>query len=375
MDKKRCLTHYTYGETQTVFGELLEFTCHPDDKEEVKKFLAEKVRTVHPALTHRVTVSHGGYGRYTRYNITQHKYAGGGCGYIEALEIKEPPDGRCGNVLHEYNADTGSRFYEFTTLENTCAAWEKFWGRREKDEEIQKAEGFIRKASCGILAPWFYAIGDQHLMGDFVFPEVISEDPEFRFGQKYVLRDWNGLPTVKTCMGVREFSRDTGWGKERQKFRTVYWDDGTSWDEYSSSNRPRRLMEEDLWIQEAMDKFRALLTGATDSFAIEFMDGGKFVGKYIPKKARSHHRAGLYAARLILKNGKKIEGRFDFEPTLELPTVEDNIRDQAAKKGTAIKSIKAIVRLRKDKQGYGGELVSVKNVHRWSGVYKSPEWK
>lgn len=130
MREEDLFSSYTYVEGKTGTGQLLEFTCKPGDTEEIKRTLSGKVRTINPPITGMVNIPHGCYGRYTRFNITQHGYGGSdaestGQGYWEALEIHNSPDGRCGFVVHIYSTLKGSIFYEFSTLECLEKAWEK----------------------------------------------------------------------------------------------------------------------------------------------------------------------------------------------------------------------------------------------------------
>lgn len=356
----------TYGEAKTGGGQFIEFKCRPEDVEKVKESLKD-IKAIWEPVTGHVSVGHGGRGRYTRYDIEQHEYAGGGsdgvCGYIEVLQIKNPPDGRHGIVVHEYNTLMGSVFTEFRELRDALNAFKK-----NGASSNPKLEGFIRRVECGGLEPWFYAVGSQLLLGDFVFPDVITEDPIFRFGRRFVVRDRDGLPVIKTCMGMRKIKKRVGYyGDEKEKeYRVVYWDDGTIWDEHGSSQEPRPLDEKELWIQDALDQFKKALAGKITEFTIPFIDGSKFVGKLKLKNPKSKHAAGIYKVRVTYgtksKKKKTTEGEFDFNPTPEIPTIEDSIRHQAENKGCKLISIDSIV---KEKgRRYEG---------KWAGVYNPPE--
>jgi len=233
---------YTFSEGSTGIGQMVEFSCCPEDVGKVKEFL-KTIRTIDIPTTKRVNVVHGCYGRYTRFDIVQHKYAGGGNGsgggYIEVLEIKNPPDGRCGIVIYEYSTHDNSVFYEFSNLPDAVLAFEKNRG----GSGFSKCEGFLRRVVCNrFYTPWFYAVGSQLLLDDFVFPNIIEEDPTFRYGRKFVVRDYYGLPTIKTCMGSRLIRKDEYGGKTESSL-LVLWEDGTVWDEYKCSERPRPLNE------------------------------------------------------------------------------------------------------------------------------------
>jgi len=351
---------YTFSEGKTGIGQMVEFTCRSEDVDKVKEFL-ETIRTIDIPTTGRVNVGHGCYGRYTRFDIVQHKYAGGGNegggGYIEVLEIKNPPDRRCGIVIYEYTTYGNSVFYEFSNLQDAILAFEKNCG----GSGFPKCKGFLRRVVCDRLNPWFYAVGSQLLLDDFVFPNVIDEDPIFRYGRKFVVRDYYGLPTIKTCMGTRLIKKEIDqYGGETESFRLTLWDDGTVWDEYRCSEHPQPLDESELWIQDAIDRFRKLLTGKISKFTIDFIDGGKFIGKLKPKDGKSHSAGGRYEVQLTFRGGNVFEGVFDFEPTLEIPTVEESIYSQAKKAGKEIKSIDSMVQI-------------LKGEREWTGVYNAPK--
>lgn len=361
--KKKDFSYYTHSECRTGKGQLVEFTCHSEDVEKVKNFLAENLRTIEiPATCAVENISHDGYGRYTRYKIVQHKYAGGGhpgCGgFIEVLEIKNLPDKRCGFVIYSDMGSCDSVFFEFKSLEDAIKAFEKNWSvGRSIRKRMAEQKGYIRTVECGFLNPWFYAVADQNIVGDLVFPNVVVEDdPVYRVFRKFIVRDYDGLPTIKICLGCAYYEY------KKNQHKKVFWNDGTTWDDYSSSNIPKPLDEKTIWIQEAIDNFRNLIAGKTDKFEIEFTNGNKFIGRFSPKDKRRHHKEGRYKVRIKYKKGRKtktIEGEFDFKPTLKIPTVEDSLNQQTKDKGAEIISIESVVRT----------WWSKGRDKKWSGVY------
>src|SRR5581483_7216430 len=127
MAEKRDFNYYQHSEAKTGYGQLVKFTAHPDDVDQVKQNL-QLVRTITTPPTHKINVPHGGYGRYSRFDVQhltltgfnhegkpQRAYAGGRGGYIEALQINDAPDGRVQTVLHEYEGAVGAHFVEFAT--------------------------------------------------------------------------------------------------------------------------------------------------------------------------------------------------------------------------------------------------------------------
>ena len=59
-------------------GQSVSFVCPPESVEEVKRFLLQHVKEVDIPVTGRVNIRHGSYGEYTRYDVVQHAYHGGG---------------------------------------------------------------------------------------------------------------------------------------------------------------------------------------------------------------------------------------------------------------------------------------------------------
>lgn len=361
---------YRHGEGRTGIGQLVEFTCPPDIMEQVSEFLRTNIRTIDIPTTGRVNVAHGGYGQYTRYDVIQHDYAGGGpdegggWGYIEFLEIKNPPDSRWGIVINERSSHKGGVFTEWETLEHARAAFKKFWGSHCTEEEFPKLTGFKRRVACGGLTPWFYAIGDEQLIGDYAFPEGLQDDAVYRFGRQFVIFDYDGVLGVKTCMGTRFVKRKRNYHPyDEQQYRLVYWDDGSVWDESNGhGGSPRPVEEGEMWIEEAVQQFRQLLAGKSAVFVINFTDGNKFVGKLVRANCRVPCAEGNYFLVVHLKGKKKpLEGWVnDFKPTQEAPDIVQYVTQRYAKNGQEVEHVE----VKKCKTKNGGR--------KWSGVFFHP---
>lgn len=361
---------YMYGEGKTGLGQLIEFTCRSNEVEQVKQFLAKNVRTIDIPVTGRVNIGHGGYGRYTRYDIQQHEYAGGGhggCGgYIEVLEIKNPPNKRCGAVIYEYNSGQDhihSSFTEWKTIKNAITAFEK---SRSFPDKFSELDGFIRRVNCGLLTPWFYAIGEQQLVGNYALPEGLQDDPVYKLGKIFVVME-EDLPAVKICMGTRfiegkkldNYYSSSTYGKPYY-YRLVYWDDGSVWKEEGyDKTLPRPLKEKDMWISDAISQFKILLTGKTTNFTINFTNGTKFVGKVVEPKQKKSSPEGDYYAIVHLKDEKKTRQGWitNFKPSQETPNIIDQITQKFESNGKTVESIKIS---RKKIQ---------KNGQKWTGVF------
>ncbi len=362
---------YTYREVRTAGGQLLELTCDPKEAEEIATFLATKVRTLkEPVTKQTVNVEHGGYGRYTRYAITQHKYGGGNSesgegGYIEVLEIKDPPRRkwdleRCGIVIHTYTTWAGSVFYEFCTLEDALAAYERCWGAHDRDDSLRKAKGCQRAVPCGMMRPWFYAVADELLYeDDFVFPHSVHAVDGFLPLRRYVVEDERGHAEIKTCITAYRRHRE-GWG-DAQGPVLVTWSDGTTWDGSYSRRRPWALEYDQYWICEIMKEFAAFLSGTQTRFVTEFRDGSRFIGRWVPPAENAKTAKQRYHVKCSVEKDGKIktqQGIYDFVPTPELPSIEQSLEVDAKAKGYKILKIISITIKKK------------RNV--WKGVFEAP---
>lgn len=334
----------TFGEARTESGQLVEFTCPSGAADQVSEFLRANVRTLELPATHRVNVAHGGYGKYSRYDIVQHKYAGGGpdeggsWGYIEVLEIKNPPEGRCGIVIHECRSAVGAQFAEWETLTDARAAFEKCWSNNSPFQKFRKLPGFKRAVACGALTPWFYTIGDEQLIGDYAFPGGLQDDPVYRFGRQFVVHDSDGFLTVKTCMGTRFAKRSSrDYPYKVSEVRLVYWSDGSVWDE-NCGGLPRPLEAGEAWITEAIQQFRALLAGKSTKFTINFADGNKFVGKLVEKTPCPE---GRYFVVVHLKDEREPRrGWVEFQPTPEAPDIIKYVTQRFMENDKVVEQIK-----------------------------------
>ena len=375
-------------EVTTNSGQVVSMYCHPDDVEMMKAVL-KNAHSFQVPVTHSVNVGHGTYGMYSRYNIVQHEYAGGGYpgngGTIEVLEVKDPPDDRHGIVVYwnqEYGIDIESGFAEFKTVEQAVKAFNKVLrnsSKRDKTLKEKESEGFIRLVQCGFLTPWFYAVGNEELYGDYTLPQGMSDDPVFRLGTRLVVQEnetgdgivWlkkaNDRPTkIKTCMGCRfvkekpdlDHRRFIDDKLETKYYRIVYFDDGTVWNEKNGGDLPRPLREDELWIDEAINQFYKLLSGENKSFDIRFIDGSKFSAKVSGDRTKGHTIEGEYSAIVTFSDGTTKEGRHDFKPSNKFPSFISLVEGKLKRpEGVEIDKIEIVKRIPKK----GGKS--------WTGVF------
>lgn len=356
---------YQYGEGRTGVGQLVEFSCPSDvGPDKVREFLLTNVRTIDKPTTGRVHVAHGGFGQYTRYEVIQHKYAAGGSGFIEVLEIKNSPDGRSGFVINEYMIHKGGVFTEWGTVEEATTAFDLFWGSPFTESEFPKLSGFKRRVTCGALTPWFYAIGNEELVGDYAFPDGLQDDAVYRFGRQFIVSSRDDVPEVKVCMGTRFIKRKRDYPScDEQQYRLVYWGDGSVWDESRGhGGSPRPVEEGEVWITEAVQQFKQLLAGKSTEFTISFTDGNKFVGKLVRANHRAQCAEGSYLIAVQFKgNEKPREGWVrDFKPTSEAPDIVQYVTQHLTKDGKEIERVE----VKKCQTEKGGK--------KWSGVFFSP---
>ncbi len=368
--KDKEINCYTYGEVNTANGQLLSFSCSPDDVSSVKDFISTKVRGIDIPTTGRTNVQHGGYGCYTRFNINQHRYAGGGPGFIEVLEIFNPPEDRKGFVIYEYHYGK-SRYSEWVSLDDAISAFDSYWSSGKGVEIFPELIGFIRRVECGALSPWFYAVGDEVLVGDYAFPEGLQDDPVYRFGVKVIFSGTDGVPSIKTCMGTRFVEVEKrGYQSGKEVYRLVYFNDGSVWDErnyyphWSSKGeypKPKLITEDELWVVEAVENFQKLLNGDLSEFSINFTDGNKFVGKFVKSDPKIPCAEGDYE---LVVNYKGISVPAvgwvkDFVPSIKTPDIISLVNEKSKEKGKVVDRVE----IKESKIKSGGK--------KWSGVYYS----
>ncbi len=364
INKIKKFSSYTHSEARTGAGQLVEFTCPSGSEEKIKEFFLENLRGVSLPNTAPFNMSHGSYGKYTRYKMEQHKYAAGRTCFIEMLEISNPPDKRCGFVIYEYQSYGDSAFSEWETLKDALEAWEKHWGSFNNNENFPKLSGFKRYVECGALDPWFYSVGDEEIIGDYAMPYGLEDDPVYRLGKKFVVIDDNEVPHIKTCMGTRFiFDQERGGSHQEKPYRIVYWDDGGTWNENNHEDRkhlPRELRSEELWITEAIKQFQALLTGKNTDFVINFTDRTKFIGKIVEIDKNIRSPEGNYLLSITFKDGrrKKKEGWVNnFVPTPEVPDVIQFAIQEFKKKDIEVEHVE--IKERKGK----------KDGKKWEGAF------
>src|SRR3990172_391826 len=91
----------------------------------------------------------------TCFEVWRHRYIGATTGYIEVLEVKNPPKGKWPIVIHMFDLGNNSTFFECKSVEEACKYTETFasiltmglWYKVGKEPKL-------RKVKCNKLAPW-----------------------------------------------------------------------------------------------------------------------------------------------------------------------------------------------------------------------------
>lgn len=383
-----------YVDTITLDGQPVNLCTRWNDRERVRAMIRESVVDIHLPKTHRVNVSHGSYGRYSRYELDQRKYAGGGHGasggYMEALAIELSPTGHGRGIFHEQGGGL-HRFVEYDTPDQAVAAWNYRWGHSNASTgELVRMAGAGRWLEWCHFVPWFYAVGDEQEYEDrgFLLPRGMSDDPVFRLGSRWLAFNQAGWPRVVVCLGSRLERRPAGgdwYNREREHdVRVVYWHDGTTWEPNPRQPEPRRLADDEpVWLNEAHRRLDQIMTGEDDHFILDLVDGRRVTVRVKqPGVGRDQScRAGQYHCDLtidralpgrrwveddISDEGGRYERRagtffgedFDFDPTPECPTPEEWMRRRVAGLPGSPQIVTMRLKLVRPKEG--GK--------RWSGV-------
>ncbi len=368
----RELSCYVGIEVTTGIGQVVNIECSPEEKDVIKDFFKNhKLRIEIPETKKVSNTDHGSYRSYSRYDIAQHKHGArdhdeGAC-YVEVIEIKNAIENKSKFCIYYYSIngfylrENESFFQEWNSLENAIDAFEncyyykrnmKLLEELEKNPKFLKEKGLIKTVNCCYLTPWFYAVGDQEIFGDYVLPDNLQlSDPVFTFGKKFVVYDKDNIPEVKICLGCILNSRSYNDQKE-VPFRLVCFNDGSIWNDADKSvNAPRPLLDEEVWITEAFRQFVLLISGKTKNFSINFTDNYVFKGSLIsPKKdTKKYYKEGKYLLSITYTKNtsssgstcKKV-GWVDFAPTQECPDLFSYIRKRFEENDSRLSCIRVI---------------------------------
>ena len=224
--------------------------------------------------------------------------------------------------------------------------------------------GFKRLVKVGALKPWFYAIGGEVLYKDYVLSSGLEDDPVFMLGVKFVIPEGDGISTVKTCMGCRLITEERDFNSSSRGpniYRMVYFDDGSTVRIYNEGSVsgcesiPRQLFEEEKWVTDAIEQFRAVLTGKKEGFQFKFTDGRTFTAKLASKGKSAPSVEGDYFLKVTYTSGGKKEGWVrDFVPTDKFPDIIKYVCEKSQLTPAQIKVVKCIPK---------------KDGKKWSGVF------
>jgi len=363
---------YTHISCPTADGQNVMVECPYDKQEEVRRFFAENIFSVRTPVSHKANVEHGCFEKYSRYDLVKHDYGASMASYIELLEIKDAPDGRASVVINYHGPNFDSFFCEWENLELAKQAFKNFWGSADSNKEnAEKLPGFKRFVPCPLLTPWFYAVGDEELIGDYAMPHRIEDDPVFRLGRPFLVfhKEYNKEETssVKFCLGARHYAKENSdyYGHKEEKLRTLaVFDDGSTWENGNDQRQPIPLEGEELtWYTEAMNQFQHFLSGDSKEVEIAFADGQKFIGRWGYDKSRMISQAGSFFCKINLKgvSEQKIGWINDFVPSVEHPNIIAWAEYNYGKRGKVMEKME-ITKFRPPGTDEIGEK-------KWSGIY------
>jgi hypothetical protein len=329
-------------EVTTGNGTLVELWGNPTDVEKAAEVLSllEKIELPHTQWESEPETRR--HKKYSRFDIVEHTV--GGCDafyHRHLLEIRSAPPGKASIVIDHYVS-----FTEWSDLASAKKAYRKMIDQHLEDSDLEKnpLPGQLRLVKYHQFDPWFYAIGNQLVVGDIAFPDNLQEDPVYRAGKDFVVYDEENQPSIKTCLGCRleRYQEQHGFREETPHvhfFRLVYFDDGTTWNESTHrENPPRPLVNGELWMTKAVEQFKACLAQGRLGFSLSFVDGLNFKCRLTGKKGLTVE--GSYYAEITFTDGTEEKGYFDFKPFRDFPTVEDYLKFEFGRQRKEIKTLK-----------------------------------
>lgn len=361
---------YTHISCPTADGQNVMVECPYDKQEEVRRFFAENIFSVRTPVSHKANVEHGCFEKYSRYDLAKHDYGASMASYIELLEIKDAPDGRASVVINYHGPSFDDFFCEWESLELAKQGFHDFFSSGNSKEKAEKLPGFKRFVPCPLLTPWFYAVGDEELVGDYAMPHGIEDDPVFRLGRPFLVfrKEYESEETksVKLCLGARHYvkERHDFNGHKEEKVNTVaIFNDGSIWESGQGQKQPIPLEADSLWQTDIMDQFRRFLSGDSKEVEIAFTDGQKFIGRWGYDKSRMISQAGSFFCKVSLKgvSEQKIGWINDFVPSVEHPNVIAWVEFKFGEKGKIVEAVE-VTKFRPPGIDEIGEK-------KWSGIY------
>lgn len=287
--------------------------------------------------------------RYSRFDITVHQVEGINdifCHAGRIFEIHGAPDDKVPILI-----DAFTSFSEWESLEAAKSALKIMESRCLRHNDIEKTPlpGQLRVVHCYPFDPWYCSNDNQLIVGDIVFPDGFQDDPVFKAGIPCVVYDRDDNPSIKICLGCR-FERRSNYRHESQVhvpvFRTVYFDDGTIWNESDRCGKPPRpLGDNEVWAFEALQRIQQLLAGGVMNFEVPLTEGMKFIGRLRGRNGNTFE--GTYHAKIVFKDGGKDQGYFDFKPSPNLPTAEAFLRARYERPQREIRSLKVVLHRKK----------------------------
>ncbi len=143
------------------------------------------------------------------------------------------------NTSNNKSGNSGMKKMRRITGNNDVATTSLLKCSRDASKMIATQPGHLRKVVTGNLTPWFYAVGNEELLGDFTVPFILNDHPVYRLVRQFVLveehKSGERYETIKTCVGcwtIRWMKPHYGYVSPEEKANQfehiIYWHDGTA---------------------------------------------------------------------------------------------------------------------------------------------------
>jgi hypothetical protein len=281
---------------------------------------------------------------YSRFDLIRRNFRKFPTGYVEVLEVIDAPLNHARHIIHEKFVDRGRAFSEWKSGELATYAFNvTAWPITGSTGKLESLAGFIRHIHCHRLTPWFLATGTEAIIGPYVAPRGLDNDPVYRLGGRFVCFDPNDGedPVIKTCLGCRvEKGFNVNFPFEPYEYRIVYFDDGSVWKSNSKIRPPRELSEGELWVVHRLGHLKRLMTGGLTNISVHFLDSTTLSSRIVHSKLSSLKQPGLYRYTIVVEGEKPIFRNKKFEPSETEPTLLHFINNQMKENGKNVLYVK-----------------------------------
>lgn len=208
---------------------------------------------------------HGGYPTTTCFTIITHAYAGSTSGYVEVLEIKNPPVSKIPFIVHIYEQGK-SLFYEFNSVDDAKKYASTFISLSTIGYYDATKKLWKRRIDCHELEPWFYAKQLGSIVYDFVIPETYS------INDKYFTKDASFIifqDKYVSCKKVLAVCSE-------ENTVSIYWNDATHTSISKAGHMEVIPYTHPEWKGELLRKWWHLINGTERYFRFVSKELGEF---------------------------------------------------------------------------------------------------